>query len=85
MLVGIKPQWEQLIHGREGFFLEDKGWSLALHARFANNEEAEQVLNAAKQVSNQVSPVSHFQVLGGHKFLEIAPRRASKREKLLIY
>ena len=28
----LKPFWEKIIAGRSGFFLEDKGWALALHA-----------------------------------------------------
>jgi trehalose 6-phosphate phosphatase len=76
----IKPQWQKLIEGRHGFFLEDKGWTLALHARFAEDQEAEQILTQAQQLTNQVSPVSRFRILGGHKFLEVAPRRASKRD-----
>jgi trehalose-phosphatase len=31
-------------------------------------------------LTSQVSPVSRFRILGGHKFLEIAPRRANKRD-----
>ena len=76
----INPRWQQLIEGRNGFFLEDKGWTLALHARFADDQEAEQVLTQARRVISQVSSLSHFRILGGHKFLEIAPRHASKRD-----
>jgi trehalose 6-phosphate phosphatase len=76
----IKPQWEQLIHGRNGFFLEDKGWTLALHARFADNDEAGQVLTQARKMIDQMSPMGHLRVMGGHKFLEIAPLLANKRE-----
>ena len=76
----IKPQWELIIDGRTGFYLEDKGWTLALHARFAANDEAEQVLTQAQRVINQNALSSHFRVLDGHKFLEIAPRLANKKE-----
>jgi hypothetical protein len=37
----VKPRWERLIADRDGFFLEDKGWALAIHARFAADGEAE--------------------------------------------
>ncbi len=50
-LDAIKPQWAGLIAGLEGFFLEDKGWSLALHARFADPSEAEAVLTTARCVA----------------------------------
>ena len=76
----IKPQWELLIDGRTGFYLEDKGWTLALHARFADNDEAGQVLTHAQRVIDQSALPSHFRTLGGHKFLEIVPQLANKKE-----
>ncbi len=82
VLETIKPEWEQIIRGRQGFFLEDKDWAVALHARFAKELEAEQVLKLAQQA---IVPFldSHFHILGGHKFLEIAPRLASKKETVI--
>lgn len=74
----IKPQWEQIISGRKGFFLEDKGWTLALHARFAQQFEAEQVISQAHRLIRQRPLTHHLRILGGHKFLEIAPSLASK-------
>ena len=74
----LKPHWESLIDGREGFFLEDKGWSLALHARFAANDEAAGVLEAARRAADEIIPPEPFRVLGGHKFLEVGPRLANK-------
>lgn len=76
----IKPRWEQLIRGRHGFFLEDKGWALALHARFAADQEAGEVLARVEQETSAALLTDHFRILGGHKFLEIAPRVASKKE-----
>lgn len=75
----IKPRWEGLIRGREGFYLEDKGWTLALHARFADDWEAGEVLARARQMVDSGSSARHMRVLGGHKFLEIAPQPANKR------
>ena len=77
-LDGLKPRWLRLIAGREGFFLEDKGWALALHARFANDVETETVLTAARRMATQVTPSELFRVLSGHKFLEVCPRLAHK-------
>ena len=74
----IKPQWEQIISGRRGFFLEDKGWTLALHAGFAEQFEAEQVISQAHRFIRQEPLTHHFRILDGHKFLEIAPSLASK-------
>jgi len=76
----IKPQWESLLQGREGFFLEDKGWALALHARFAPALEASQVIEQADAVAGQESPSDHLKIFRGYKFLEIAPKFASKKE-----
>jgi trehalose 6-phosphate phosphatase len=80
LLEPIKPQWEHLIAGREGFFLEDKDWALALHARFATDEEANQVLTHARSLASQVVSSGPLRLLGGHKFLEIGPRLANKGE-----
>lgn len=76
----VKPRWAELIRGRKGFFLEDKEWALALHARFAEEEEAGQVLGQALEIATLELPADFFRLLGGHKFLEVAPRLASKRE-----
>jgi trehalose 6-phosphate phosphatase len=74
----IKPRWLGLIAGREGFFLEDKGWALALHARFADAGEAEEVLADARRIATETAVEELFRVLGGHKFLEVGPRLAHK-------
>ncbi len=80
-LDALKPRWAALLAGRDGFFLEDKGWALALHARFASEEEAEDLLATARRMASEAagraSPGS-FRLLGGHKFLEIGPRLAHK-------
>lgn len=78
LLEQIIPRWEETIAGRNGFYLEDKGWAIALHARFADDREAEQVLAQAKEATGIPLFREYFRVLGGHKFLEIAPLLASK-------
>ena len=80
-LAQVKPAWAGLIAGREGFFLEDKGWSLALHARFADPQETEEVLTAARRDATAVMETGDphlFRLLGGHKFLELGPHLANK-------
>jgi trehalose 6-phosphate phosphatase len=77
-LDALKPRWEQLIADREGFILEDKGWALALHARFAAEDLAERVLDGARQMATEVASLGPFRLLGGHKFLEIGPALAHK-------
>ncbi|MBN1304952.1 MAG: trehalose-phosphatase [Anaerolineales bacterium] len=75
----LKPRWERLLAGQEGFYLEDKGWSLALHARFVEDRLAESILNqAASLASETLSTGKPFKLLGGYKFLEIAPAGADK-------
>ena len=74
----LKPRWLRLIADREGFFLEDKGWALALHARFADEDEAEEVLTAARSMATGAARSGPFRLLGGHRFLEIGPELANK-------
>ncbi len=74
----LKPRWQHLIADRDGFFLEDKGWALALHARFAAEDEAERLLDEARHMATDVASSGPFRLLGGHKFLEIGPKLAHK-------
>jgi trehalose 6-phosphate phosphatase len=81
VLDALKPRWLQLIAPREGFSLEDKLWSLALDARFADDDEAEEVLARARRMAAEAVTEARgnlFRLLGGHKFLEIAPQLAHK-------
>jgi trehalose 6-phosphate phosphatase len=84
VLEAVGPEWARLIEGQQGFFLEDKGWTLAIHARFAAEEEAERVLTEAVKALDRLSLSDDFTVLTGHKFLEVAPRLARKREGVLF-
>jgi trehalose-phosphatase len=79
-LDAIKPRWQRLIDGGDGFFLEDKGWTLALHARLAESGLADQVLAEARSIAAGALPAAGFKLVGGYKFLEIAPLAANKRE-----
>ena len=74
----IKPRWAQLIAGRPGYFLEDKGWSLALHARFAEEAEAKDVLSLACVQALELFTPDRFRLLSGQRFLEIAPLSINK-------
>ena len=77
----IKPRWERLLADGEGFFLEDKGWALAIHGRYVGEAEAEEVLEEARAEAEAVladAPSGLFRLLGGHKFLEVGPTLAHK-------
>jgi trehalose-phosphatase len=74
----IKPVWTKLIESKDGFYLEDKEWSLALHARFAQKDDASAILEKAGYLAQQFVKEETFTLLGGHKFLEIAPKKADK-------
>ena len=74
----IKPRWAQLIAGRQGYFLEDKGWSLALHARFADETEAADILSLASLHALRLLTPDRFRLLSDQRFLEIAPLSINK-------
>jgi trehalose 6-phosphate phosphatase len=77
----LKPHWAGLVAGRQGFFLEDKGWALALHARYAADDETEHALAGARRLADEAiysADPELFRLLGGHKFLELGPRLADK-------
>jgi trehalose-phosphatase len=78
----LKPRWEALITRHSGFYLEDKGWALAIHARFANNHVASQVLAAAQKYIIEIPNTDQFRVLGGDKFLEFGSKKANKGETI---
>jgi trehalose 6-phosphate phosphatase len=80
----LKPRWEKLIGDREGFFLEDKGWSLALHARFADKPAADAVLGVARQEAASLPGRGAYRILGGRRFLEVAPIVADKGQSVAV-
>jgi trehalose 6-phosphate phosphatase len=87
VLEALKPRWQALIEGLEGFYLEDKGWALGIHGRRADADEADQVLDAAERMLEEIKPLAEFRILGGYKFIEIGPHLAHKGrtiEELLV-
>lgn len=80
VLETIRPRWEFLLGSRKGFYLEDKVWTLAIHARFAAEDEAEEVIRRAQALLDETALAGRFRILEGHRFLEIAPLLASKKE-----
>jgi trehalose-phosphatase len=74
----LKPAWKDIIDGRKGYFLEDKGWALALHARFAPDKEATQVISTIQQTLDQELITDEFRLIKHNKFLEISSAMAHK-------
>ncbi|MBN1668051.1 MAG: trehalose-phosphatase [Anaerolineales bacterium] len=81
-LAALKPHWSTLIAQRDGFYLEDKGWSLAIHARFAEKDLAEEIIAEARELATGQLDDNLFTLLGGHKFLEAAPQAADKGQSI---
>ncbi len=73
----VKDAWTQLIDRRAGFLVEDKGLAVALHARYASPGDADFVLPRAEMVVADL-PAAEYRVLGGERFLEVAPSTAHK-------
>ncbi len=75
----LKTAWQNLIAGHTGFYIEDKDWALALHARYPDLDEARDVLDAAREAIKAVHPSGEiFRVLDGERLLELAPVTANK-------
>lgn len=77
-MITLKPKLEKLLENRESFYLEDKGWSLAIHAKYAEESLSNQIITKTRKLAEQTIELSDFQLLDGHQFLEIAPKSADK-------
>lgn len=78
VIENLAARWRALIDDRQGFFLEDKGWALALHARFAEIHEAQAVLNSAHEQIEVQNPGAGFFIERRERFLELVPVEAQK-------
>jgi trehalose 6-phosphate phosphatase len=82
LLEDLKQEWGQLLKGRSGFYLEDKGWTIAIHGKDAVEEEATAVLRVANHQAQALLEQDRgniFRLLGGHRFLECGPKSANKK------
>ncbi len=77
ILDSLKPGWNKLIEEKIGFYLEDKDWSLAIHARYASPDQAEEILAQARHLLPVPLPDS-LHILEGDRFLEVAPAQVDK-------
>jgi trehalose 6-phosphate phosphatase len=74
----LRSCWERLIANRSGFILEDKDWTLALHAKLAEVSEVPKVMHAAHTVAKEMIEPRIFRLNKGRIFLEVAPVEAEK-------
>lgn len=74
----LKPQWQEIIAGRKGYYLEDKGWALALHARFAPEKEARRVISNIQHTLDQEVITDELRLIKQNKFLEVGSAKANK-------
>jgi trehalose 6-phosphate phosphatase len=74
----VRRSWSQLLEHRNGFLLEEKGYAIALHARWAKIEEANLILEAARKKALELIDLRQFRLLNGNSFLEVAPISANK-------
>jgi trehalose 6-phosphate phosphatase len=74
----LKPHWEEIIDKKRGFYLEDKGWALAVHARFAPEKESIRVISNLQQTLDQDMITSEYRLIKHRRFLEISSAKAHK-------
>jgi trehalose 6-phosphate phosphatase len=74
----LKPKWEALAASAPGFYLEDKGWALAMHARFATHQAALEVLTRAHQAAMETASRPGYRFREGDRFLEVCLEIADK-------
>jgi len=70
----VKPIWEVLVQERDEFYLEDKGWSIAIHANGENQKEVDFVIEKA----NKINVPEGFILQGNDHFVELCPPEAEK-------
>ena len=76
----VKLGWNILVKDLKGYFIEDKNWAVAMHARFAEPSEADHVLYQARAIALREVGRGDLHLLGGDRFLEIGSKLADKGE-----
>ncbi len=77
-LEGILQAWRTLTAGRPELFIEDKGYAVALHASRVPEPIATAIIEQARNLAFALMAGTDLVFLGGHRFLEAAPRIANK-------
>lgn len=78
VIEAVRQAWITSVGSRNGFLVEDKGCAVALHARWASEAESQAVLETARTSLSNILPETGFRILGGDRFLEVAPQIANK-------
>lgn len=79
----VKREWARILDSRPGFFLEDKSWTIAIHARLAEPQEALRMLADAKAcIPGELLKENGLALFSGWQFLELAPQEASKAHSI---
>jgi len=76
----IRPRWEELIKDKPGYYLEDKGYAIALHCSEADPRELGDIISQARAVIKESLPPEPFRVIDGSRFLEVCHALADKGE-----
>jgi trehalose 6-phosphate phosphatase len=76
----VRERWRKLSDGLAGFLIEDKGQAVALHARWAEQAQADRVLAAARDAATDLADFHSYRLLDGDRYIEIAPANANKGE-----
>ena len=74
----LKTRWQALIGQQPGFFIEDKGWAVALHTRGVEAAEADRVLARARAMTTGLALSAAYRVFDERRFFEVAPALAHK-------
>lgn len=73
----VKKNWSELVQGRPGFIIEDKGMAVALHGHLADANLAAEITPRAQALALEAA-AGEFRILGGEFFVEVAPSSAHK-------
>lgn len=74
----LLPRWRAISSVSPDFYLEDKGWSLALHGKNASQTRQQEVMTQARQQAADLLNGSDFRLEGNLEFLEYSPQLANK-------
>ncbi len=75
----LRSAWQGLIAGKTQFYLEDKGWAVALHAPSQRTPQDQSLYEAARDALKSHNPNSgQFTMFDDGLMMELAPVQASK-------